>query len=359
MGMRRLRFSDRPLAGPVEALTPENEFDIQVGPHIGPRSPVLLTIVQNQGTLVAMNEQETLFDEQFMRRINRLSLVVHKRRSGQLKGERRSTKRGTSVEFADYRDYVQGDDLRRVDWNIYARLERPFIKLFEEEEDLSVYILIDASASMDWGGEPGVPVDHNKWRYTRRVAGALGYIALGSGDRLTIALLQEPNDDRKPTQFGPTRGRAKTLSMLRFLSQSQAGGITDLNQALRNFALTAQRPGLLVLISDLFSPAGYQEGLGTLLAQGYEGVVLHTLAPDEANPPLVGDLKLVDVETSQTEEVTIDAGMHSLYTQRLQAWQGEINRWCGQHGASYVPVTTDTPFDQFILFHLRQRGLVR
>lgn len=309
-----------------------------------------------------MDEQERLFDEQFMRRMNRLSLVVRKRRSGQLKGERRSTKRGTSVEFADYRNYVQGDDLRRVDWNIYARLERPFVKLFEEEEDLSVYILLDASASMDWGGgtdSPGLSSEYNKWRYARLAAGALAYIALGNGDRVTIALLRQEGNSSVPAQFGPARGRARTLPMLRFLSRAEAGGTTDLNLSLRKFALTAQRPGLLVLISDMFSPAGYREGLGLLLGQGYEGIVVHVLSPDEANPPLVGDLKLVDIETGQAQEVTIDGGMHELYVRRRQAWQDELNRWCGQRGAVYVPVTTDMPFDRFILFHLRQKGLIK
>lgn len=306
-----------------------------------------------------MTELEPLFDEQFLRRLDRLSLIVRKRRSGQLKGERRSTKRGTSVEFADYRDYVQGDDLRRVDWNIYARLERPFVKLFEEEEDLSVHILLDASASMDWSGEPGSSADHNKWLYARRVAAALGYIALGSGDRLTITLLKERGNGVLPDQFGPVRSKTQTLTLLRFLSAQQALGTTDLNRTLRTYALTAHRPGLTVLISDLFSPGGYQDGLGALLSQGHEGVLLHTLSPDEASPPLGGDLKLVDVETGHEQEVTIDAGMRELYGRRLQAWQDEINRWCGQRGAVYVPVTTDMPFDQLILFHLRQKGLVK
>ncbi len=306
-----------------------------------------------------MSELEPLFDEQFLRRVDRLSLIVRKRRSGQLKGERRSTKRGTSVEFADYRDYVQGDDLRRVDWNIYARLERPFVKLFEEEEDLSIHILLDASASMDWSGEAGASADHNKWLYARRVAAALGYVALGSGDRLTITLLQERGNGSVPAQFGPVRSKTQTLRLLRFLGAQQAQGLTDLNRTLRNYALTSHRPGLLVLISDLYSPGGYQDGLGMLLSQGYEGVLLHTLSPDEANPLLAGDLKLVDVETGHEQEVTIDAGMRGLYAQRLQAWQDEVNRWCGQRGAAYVPVTTDLPFDQFILFHLRQKGLVK
>jgi len=322
---------------------------------------------------IPMSEQ-TLFDETFLHKIDRLSLVVRKRRSGQLKGERRSTKRGTSVEFADYRNYTRGDDLRRVDWNIYARLERPFVKLFEEEEELNVHLLLDASRSMDWGdtdtgvasppGTTSPPEAANKWTYARRVAAALGYIALSSGDRLMISLLRQKSTPSSPRhaalgRFGPTRGKGQALPLLRFLSDQTTDGTTDLNRSLHDYAFAAHRPGLAVLISDLFSPGGYQDGLSTLLARGYEGMLLHVLAPDEIDPPLAGDLKLVDVESGHEQEVTIDAGMRARYRRRLEAWQEEANRWCMQRGVAYVPVSTSLPFDKLILFHLRQRGLVR
>lgn len=310
-----------------------------------------------------MNDLGSLFDETFLRTLDRLSLVVHKRRSGQLKGERRSTKRGTSVEFADYRNYSRGDDLRRVDWNIYARLERPFVKLFEEEEDLSVHLLLDASKSMDWDGESGSKSKgNNKWDYARRVAAALGYIALSSGDRLSVVLLNEKDNENRAnalTRFGPSRSKGQTLPLLRFLTEQVAGGRTDLSHSLRRYALTAHRPGLLVLITDLLSPTGYEQGLSTLLAQGYEGLILHILAPNEINPSLAGDLKLVDVESGHEQEVTIDSGLRRLYRQRIATWQDEVGRWCGQRGVTYMPVTTDVPFDRVILSHMRRRGLIR
>jgi uncharacterized protein (DUF58 family) len=306
-----------------------------------------------------MTDLSPLFDETF--------LVVRRRRSGQIRGERRSTKRGSSVEFADYRDYTRGDDLRRVDWNIYARLERPFVKLFEEEEDLTVHLLLDASGSMDW---PPASTDlatraapTHKWTYARRTAAALGYVALSSGDRLGVSLLQGGAGDATSTasteRFGPARGKGQALRLLHFLAEARSGGDTDLDQALRAYAFTARRPGLAILISDLFSPVGYQEGLSALLARGYEVMLLHVLSPEEANPHLWGDLKLVDIESGHEQEVTVDAAMRGLYRDRLAAWQEETNRWCGQRGAAYVPVVTDTPFDELILFHLRRRGLVR
>jgi uncharacterized protein (DUF58 family) len=311
---------------------------------------------------------ELLFDESLLRRMERLALVIRKRRAGQLSGERRSTKRGSSVEFADYRDYTKGDDLRRVDWNIYARLERPFVKLFEEEEDLAVHLLLDASASMDWSGlqsdpkaslSTGAPLPTNKWVYARRTAAALGYIALGSGDQVVARVLRDNVAGGKPDRFGPARGKGQALHLLRLLSHSQTGGATDLNRSLRDYASSAHRPGLLVLLTDLFSPPGYQEGLGMLLAAGYEALLLHILAPEEASPRLAGDLKLIDVESGHAEEVTVDAGLRSLYRRRIAAWQLENSRWCAQRGVHYITVTTDTPFDELILFHLRHRGLVR
>jgi uncharacterized protein (DUF58 family) len=225
---------------------------------------------------------------------------------------------------------------------------------------------------MDWGGRSIGAADTagptNKWIYARRIAAALGYIALGSGDRLTVALLGEQDathgqaKESRPPRFGPARGKGQTLPLLRFLAQQRASGGTDLNRSLRAYAQVGHgpsRPGLAILISDLFSPGGYQEGLSTLLARGYEGLLIQVLAPEEANPHMAGDLELVDIESGREQEVTIDAGMRRLYRRRLAAWQAQVRQWCTQRGVAYAPVVTDVPFDALILFHLRQRGWVR
>jgi uncharacterized protein (DUF58 family) len=330
-----------------------------------------------------------VFDLSLLPRLEQLSLVARRVRVGQAAGERRSTKRGTSVEFADYRDYSQGDDLRRVDWNIYARLERPFVKLFEEEEDLAVHLLLDGSGSMDWGGDgdegtggqgdrgtrgqgdkgTGRQVDKgtesNKWVYARRLVGALGYIALTSGDRLTVTAIQSPPPNTQypisntHSRFGPTRGRGHTLRLFEWLEGLETGGVTDLNASLRAYAISGGRAGLVVLISDLFSPAGYVEGLTALAARGHEVAIVHVLAPDEVEPPLAGDLRLLDVETGEPQEVTIDGGMRALYRSRLAAWQDEIRATCRSRDVHYVPVETDTPFERVVLYDLRRVGLVR
>jgi uncharacterized protein (DUF58 family) len=307
-----------------------------------------------------------LLDTAFLAKLDCLSLVARRVRAGQTAGERRSTKRGTSVEFADYRDYAQGDDLRRVDWNIYARLERPFVKLFEEEEDLAVHVLLDGSGSMDWGGESVNEQvgDLDKWLYAQRLAAALGYVALTSGDRLSLKNLQSPvstpRSEIRDWRFGPARGRGHVLRLFEWLEGLEAAGTTDLNAALRTYAaVSGGRAGLVVLISDLFSPPGYVEGLTALAARGHEVAILHVLSPDEVEPPLGGDLRLLDVETGEPQEVTIDGGMRALYCRRLEAWRDEIRATCRACDAHYVPVVTDTPFDRVTLYDLRRVGLVK
>ena len=296
---------------------------------------------------------ETLFDEKTRRKLEQLTLVATRVRAGAMKGERRSSKRGTSIEFADYRDYVRGDDLRRLDWNIFARLERPFIKLLEDEEDLAVHLLLDVSASMDWPQE-GVR-DQNKLLYGQRLLAGLAHISLATQDRLTLAALT----DVPTAQFGPSRGRGYTLAMLDFVGKLAAQGVTDLNAALRAYALRGGRPGLCFLISDLLSPEGFSTGLNALLAKGYEVGIIHLLAPDEVDPPLGGDLRLVDVETGRAQEVTVDGGMRSLYIKRLHDWQDGIRADCAKRGVHYVPVVTDTAWEKVILGSLRRLGAVK
>ncbi len=293
------------------------------------------------------------FDEVTLHKLEQLRLVANRVRAGAIKGERRSTRRGTSVEFADYRNYTRGDDLRRLDWNIYARLERPFIKLLEEEEDLSVQILLDISGSMDWPEDRDA--DTHKLTYALRLAAGLGHIALTTGDHLTLVGLH----DEGPVIWGPMRGRGRTLAFLDFLEKMRAGGLTDLDGALRDWSLRAGRPGLALLISDLLSPTGFQRGMDALLGRGYEIAVIHVLAPDETHPPLTGDLSLIDTETHAAQDVTIDGPMRELYMQRLLAWRDEIGAFCVGRGAHYLMVETSVPWEEVILFDLRRLQVVR
>jgi uncharacterized protein (DUF58 family) len=297
---------------------------------------------------------ERIFDEKTLRKLNKLQLVAKHVRAGQMKGERRSVRRGTSIEFADYRNYARGDDLRRLDWNVYARLDKPFIKLFEEEEDLAVYLLLDASASMDWPRE-GSP-DQHKFTFAQRVVAGLAYISLGSGDRLFVASL---GGKRHNAMWGPLRGRGYTLGMLDFIGSLEADSAVDLNTSMRDFALRTTRPGLCVIVSDLMSPTGYQEGLAALQSRGHEITLIHVLSPDEVTPPLTGDLQLMDIETNATQDVSVDEGMRDLYVKRLLAWRDEISAFSTKRGIHYATIETSTSWDELILFELRRLGVVK
>ena len=293
-----------------------------------------------------------LFDEITLRKLEQLALVADKVRAGIMKGDRRSSKRGTSIEFADYRNYVKGDDLRRLDWNVYARLERPFIKLLEEEEDLAVHVLVDGSKSMNWPQND----ETNKFSYAMRLAGALGHVALAAGDQLSVTVLNSVEN----LAWGPYRGQQNSLRLFNFLEETaKADGITELNLSLSHYAQRSRRPGLLFVISDLLSPAGYEDGVNALQAKGYEVGIIHLLSPDEVEPPLDGDFKLVDAETGAESEVTLDAATLQAYRARVLAWQTGIADYLNGRGAHYVPVITDQPWDQLVLQTLRQRGVLK
>jgi uncharacterized protein (DUF58 family) len=313
----------------------------------------------------------TLFDATFLKKLERLSIISRKLRAGRMKGERRSTKRGSSVEFADYRNYTAGDDLRRVDWNAYARLERLFIKLFMEEEDITIHVLLDASKSMDWGeggpvfglGAPAMPgagqaasADQNKLIYAKRTAAALGYIGLAGFDRVSVAAFHRGNISR----FSPVRGRGHTVNLLRWIASIQPGGETDLDASLKAYAAHARFPGVCFILSDFFTDQGGTEGLGALQAAGHEIHVLHVLAPAEVHPEtaLLGDLRLRDSETGQTQEVSIDGSLLDMYAEKFAAWQGAIEGYCRRRGINYLQVTTDQPFDDLVLHYLRRRGVI-
>lgn len=313
----------------------------------------------------------TLFDASFLKKLDRLSIISRKLRAGRMKGERRSTRRGTSVEFADYRNYAPGDDLRRVDWNAYARLERLFLKLYQEEEDITVHVLLDASKSMDWGDNAPVfglgvaPAegmltaggqDENKLVYAKRTTAALGYIGLAGFDRVTIAAFHRGGISR----FAPVRGRGHAVNLLRFIAGAQAGGETDLDASLRAYAAYARFPGVCFILSDFFTNGGGFEGMKALQAAGHELHILHILAPSEVHPELalLGDLRLRDSETGQTQEVSIDSGMLDLYAEKFAAWQGALEGFCRRRGINYVQITTDRPFDELVLQYLRRRGVI-
>ncbi|MBV7332699.1 DUF58 domain-containing protein [Chloroflexi bacterium TSY] len=290
-----------------------------------------------------------LFDEIFLRKLERLAIFSRRAMSGQQQGERRSIKRGQSVEFADFRPYTPGDDLRRIDWNAYARLDRFFIKLFVEEEDLTVHLLLDTSGSMTWGEPAKLP-------YAIQIAGALGYIALTGLDRVTVTALGA-NAGSNGSIFGPSRGRLQAPKLFAFLQALSGTGQVDLAAELQNYAAAALQTGPLLLITDLMEET-WQDGMGVLAARGFEITLLHILSPQEIEPSFQGDVKLLDVETGATVEITADYDLLQRYRENLRIWQGEIAQFCSTRGIHYIPVDTATSFEELLFSVMRQRGVV-
>ncbi len=283
-----------------------------------------------------------------MSRLDRLELVSRKIFAGRIKGERRSKRRGESVEFADYRNYVVGDDLRFLDWNIYARLERLLLKLFMEEEDLNVSVLFDVSASMDWGTP-------HKGLYAKRTAAALAYIGLVNYDRVSLyAFSNVISRDMRAV-----RGRRMAAQVIHFLEDVPLGGPSYFAAAAKRFALTHRGKGVVIVISDFLDKGGYAEGFRYLLSRNVDLYAIQILAPDEIEPALAGDLKLLDVEDDDVAEVTISAPLMKKYKQMLTAYCSELKDYCTQRGILYLFASTRVPFDTLVLSYLRQRGLLR
>ncbi len=288
----------------------------------------------------------TLLDPPFLRKLEQLSLVSRKVFAGQLKGERRSSKRGTSVEFADYRNYAIGDDLRRIDWNTFARLEKLFLKLFVEEEDLHVYLLVDASQSMAHGSP-------SKFDYARRVSAALGYIGLTNLDRVGATILT----DRMRLHMPAVRGRHQVFPFFQFLENAPLGGRTSLAKSLREYSIRTRQPGLAILISDFFDP-DWEAGLKSLLHRRFQVMAIHVLDRSEVRPDMVGDLKLVDCETGEEREISISPALLRDYQKAIDGFCGGIQATCHRYGADYLQAITDQPFEDIILKYLRRLGVV-
>jgi len=281
-------------------------------------------------------------------RLKRLQLVAQQIKAGTIRGERRSPRHGQSVEFADYRNYVPGDDLRQLDWNIYARHNHPFIKLRENEEDLAVYLFVDGSRSMDWGDD-----DENKFTYACRLAAGFSVISLFTGDQLWLDV------PGAGMQLGPMRGQGNMMRVLDALEQVKPKGQINLYEASRQFSGSRKRAGLVILISDLLFPEGYQDGLKSIQGYGHEIILLQTLCREELDPSIDGELRLIDSETGISQEVNIDRAMRRVYSQRLKTWQAEIRNFCNRRQIRYFSVDTSLAWDQFLMYEMRKAGVVR
>jgi uncharacterized protein (DUF58 family) len=285
---------------------------------------------------------QDLLSAEFLAQLERLSLISRRTFRGRVKGERKSPRKGISVEFSDYRPYGAGDDMRYVDWNIYGRLDRLYLKLFVDEEDLRLHILLDASASMAFG-EP------TKLAYGVKLAVVLGFVGLVNLERVGVSVLR----DRMAEGWSPARGRDQVLPLMDFLGRLRAGGGTSLNEGLAQYALRAREAGLAIVISDLMDEAGYERGLKALLERRFDVHVIHLLASEEMNPAFGGDLRLVDAESREIRDLTLDGEALRVYRQRLRDFLERAERFCLGREISYHRVVTDRPVEEFVLQQLK------
>lgn len=298
-------------------------------------------------TTATADKSTSLLSSEFMARLDQLDLVSRKLLAGKMKGERRSKRRGQSVEFADYRNYVVGDDLRFIDWNIYARLDKLFLKLFLEEEDLSLHVLCDVSKSCDFGTP-------HKAHYIKQVAAALGYIGLVNYNRVTISAIA----DGLVAETQPLRGRTKVAQMIDFVSKLQPQGTSHFAEACRRFALQHRQKGVCVILSDFFDKSGYENGLRYVTSGKYDLFAVQILAPQEIEPDLQGDLKLKDLEDADLAEVSITAPLLKRYKANLNAYCLGLKDFITRRGGTYLFSSTAVPFDTLVLNYLRERGLL-
>lgn len=324
-----------------------------------------------------------LLDAKLIAQLDPLDIASRKIFAGKMLGERRSKKRGQSVEFADHRPYVSGDDLRRIDWNIFGRLDRLFMKIFMEEEDLALHLVVDASASADCG-EP------SKFLFMQRAAMALGYVGLVNLNRVAATFMGgqgvadgaaapgTPSDasvlaegaesavEAAPARGAPAlralrdlRGKRRLHDLARFMCSVRPGGALNFRDAAERIALTRRGKGAMVLFSDFFFKDGYEPGLRMLVGRGFDLFCVQVLSPQELEPPITGDLRLRDIEDGDRAEVTISAPLLKRYKANLAAYCQQLRDFCTRRDITLITIPSDTPVSVLVLDYLRRRGLVK
>jgi uncharacterized protein (DUF58 family) len=308
------------------------------------------SVLQPTPTRAADDRSSPLFGPDFMDTLEYLHIVARKILSGQMKAERRSRQKGVSVEFADHRPYSPGDDFRFIDWSIFLRTDHLFLKLFEEEEDLQIYLLLDCSGSSDFG----LPY---KWHYLRRMTAALGYLGLAGLDRVFVLPFGAALPKGAAQQLA-LRGKGKVFRLLHFLEGIKAAGPTNLAACLKTFAGSSRKRGLAVVLSDFYDP-NVIAGLNALRYQKFEVFCVHVVSPQEAEPELLGDLRLHDAETGRWREVTLTESLLRRYRETFGSWCTNLQTFCRKNALGYVRARTDTPFQDTVVTMLRRERFLQ
>ncbi|MBL8680670.1 MAG: DUF58 domain-containing protein [Myxococcales bacterium] len=291
--------------------------------------------------------KDDIFDDEFQRKLDYLAVVSRRLFAGRLRAERRTKKTGSGIEFADHREYAPGDDLRYLDWKVYGRSERMLLKMYEEEEDLSIYVLLDCSESMAYG-EP------SKFDHARKLAAAMAYVGLANLDRVALLAVSTKVDKTLPS----TRGKGRIFKIFDFLRGVRAAGETALADAARQFTTQQKRRGIAIIITDLYDPAGFERGINAIRYRKYEPMVIHVLDPRESDPGARGDVTLVDVETGESREITLTDGMVKAYKEEHEKWRKEIDDFCKTRQVPYVAADMTKPFEEQVLYLFRRLAIV-
>lgn len=287
------------------------------------------------------------FDNDFLRKLEYLHVVSKRALAGQNRADRLSPKRGRGLEFADHRPYAPGDDYRHIDWKAYKRLNRLLLRLFDEERDLSIYLMLDVSRSM---AEPA------KFDMARRIAAALCYVGLAHLDRLTIV----PFGSGLGHESSPGRGKGRIFRVFESLAQLEASGPTDLRESCKAFASRPRQLGLVVIISDFLDPRaraggeGPEAGLKILRTIGHDVFAVHITSQYDRDPGVFGTVRFVDVETGEVREIEVTPRLAAAYIAASNAHGDALQHFCGRYDIGYVRAEAERPFEEIILRTFRQ-----
>lgn len=281
------------------------------------------------------------FEDDFLKKLEYLNVVSRKAFAGQNRADRLAPKRGRGLEFADHRGYTPGDDFRQIDWKAYKRLGRLLLRLFDEEQDLPIYLMLDVSRSMS---EPA------KFDQARRIAAALCYIGLAHLDRISIL----PFGRALGHESVPGRGKGRIFKVFEMLERLEAAGPTDLRESFKEFAARGRRQGLAVVISDFLDPGGFEAGLKILRTLGHDVFVAHVASQHDRDPGAYGDVRFVDMETGAQRDVEVTPRLAAAYQTAWAAHADDLESFCGRYQIGYVRANAETPFEDIVLKAFRQ-----
>lgn len=281
------------------------------------------------------------FEDDFLHKLEYLHVVSKRAFAGQNRADRLARKRGRGLEFADHRGYSPGDDFRHIDWKAYQRLNRLLLRLFDEEQDLPIYLFIDTSRSM---------AETIKFDQARRIAAALCYVGLAHLDRVLIL----PFGGGLGAESTPGRGKGRIFRVFEMLERMQSGGDTNLRETFKQFAGRTRQQGLAVVISDFLDPNGFEPGLKTLSAMGHDVFAVHVASQADRDPGALGEARFFDVETEELRDIEVTPALSAAYQDAWQAHADELERFCGRYDLGYVRADAEEPFEDIVLKTFRK-----